>query len=94
MVPCSACGIVVSRRSSTSSTVSSAHGSDFESTVKTATVPCLSRVGSLTASTSPAPPTAFSSPGSTCCASAGELNSEATSSGPLTPGPKPLLRLS
>jgi len=83
--------MTVSRRFSTRSTVSLAQGSDFEITVKTATVPRLSRVGSLTAMTSPAPSIDFSSLGSTCFASAGELNSEAISNGPLTPGPKPLL---
>ena len=94
MVPFSAAGVSVSRRLSTSSTVSSAQGSDFEITVKTATVPFSSRLGSVTAATSVAPAISFCRLGRTCFASSGESNSEATSSGPLTPGPKPLVRLS
>ena len=63
--------------------MSSFHGADLEIAEKTETVPCLSKSASLTAATSPVSPTAFWSAGVSCFASAGELNSEATRSGPL-----------
>ncbi len=81
--------MTVSRRFSTRSTVEPSHGADFETTVKTATVPCSSRVGGPTSATSPVAPIAFCRPGSAAFASFGLSNSEAIRSGPIRPGPKP-----
>ena len=90
-MPLTAFGIVVSRRSSTRLTVSSAQGADFEIAVKTATVPVLSRVGSETAATSGAAATCLARTGSDRSASSAVWNLEVISRGPLTPGPKPFV---
>ena len=63
--------------------------------MKTATVPALSRVGSETAATSRRPSTAFSQLRQHLLRLPPAIsNSEAISSGPLTPGPKPFVSAS